>query len=68
LAKIIIKLRNLNVFVKNKILDDATKVEINNCYKTVIDLDSEEETVESQARPFGSVLMTEMSQTQNGEI
>ena len=41
LVKILLKLRNLNVFVKNKLIDEVTQVEINNCYKSVIAIDSD---------------------------
>ena len=43
LSKIIVKLRNLNVFAKNKLINKVMKVELQNCNKTVIDIDSEEE-------------------------
>ena len=43
LAKIVVKLRNLNVFIKNKLLDNVGKLELINCYKTVIDLDTNDD-------------------------
>jgi hypothetical protein len=52
LAKIIVKLRNINVFVKHKLIDEVSQVEINNCFKSVIDLDSEPEQEVQNAVPF----------------
>ena len=43
IARILVKLRNLNTFMKNKILDERTQVEIKNSYKNVIAIDTEED-------------------------
>ena len=43
IARILVKLRNLNTFVKNKMVNERLKVEINNSYKSVIAIDTDEE-------------------------
>ena len=42
IARILKKLRDLNTFVKNKMIDEKTKVEIKNSYKNVIAIDTDE--------------------------
>jgi len=43
IARILVKLRNLNTFVKSKMLDESVKFEILNSYKGVIAIDTDDE-------------------------
>jgi hypothetical protein len=47
-AKIVVKLRNLNTFLKGKLLNEKLKVEIANSAKAVIMIDTDEEQESSE--------------------
>ena len=51
ISKIIVKLRNVSIFLKDKIFDETTKFEVKNNYKAVIHDESTESEQEQQQQP-----------------
>ena len=64
IARLVVKVRNLHTFFKKKMITERTQVEIGNCYKTVINLDtsseeSESEKIDNTANSMPSLLPVE---------
>jgi len=47
ISKIVVKLRNLNTLIKDKLVTEKLKVEIANSHKAVIGIDTDEEDLSS---------------------